>query len=579
MNLKQHRLFHVAFPGLLLMTLAACGGDSGYGGGGGGGATYTVGGTVSGITGSGLVLRNNGGDDLPVSASGMFTFATTVANGAAYDVTVYTQPANPTQACVVTNASGTIGSSNVTNVAVACPTPPSNDSVIHTFIGGAEGTSPYDGVISDAAGNLYGTTWAGGDLTGFSAGEGYGTVFMVDASGNLLTLHTFAGPPTDGAGPSGPLTRDAAGNLYGTTSSGGNGADPAGYGTVFKLDAAGNETVLHHFTGGEGGFEPAGGVLRDSNGNLYGVTASGGLPCPNPDGCGTVFRLEPDGTFTTLHRFAADGAEGTRPSSGLIADAAGNLYGVTSGWPFGGNGRDNGRGIVFRIDSAGVFTMLYDFATDSVAAHPMGPLMRDDAGNLYGVTATGGDEDGGTIFKLDPEGEISILHEFGRTDPTGWWIVSDDPGGTFPLAGLVGDPAGIVYGTTRSGGNPHRGIVYRFDLQSRVLDVLLTFTNEQGGSVEAPLLRDSTGVLYGTTPGGGDLACNPPGGCGTVFRLDVEAVDKTTTINLIDDTDPEGTESFRPSLSSPTGGALLAASAASAAGQCGQCGQCGHYDH
>ena len=329
MNLKQHRLFHFAFPGLLLMTLAACGGGSGYGGGGGGGATYTVGGTVSGITGSGLVLRNNGGDDLPVSASGMFTFATTVANGAAYDVTVYTQPANPAQACVVTNGSGTIGSSNVTNVAVVCTTPPINYSVIHTFIGGAEGASPYDGVISDAAGNLYGTTWAGGDLTG-SCG-GYGTVFMVDASGNLLTLHTFAGAPTDGAGPSGPLTRDAAGNLYGTTSSGGNGGDPAGYGTVFKLDAAGNETVLHHFTGGEGGFGPAGGVLRDSQGNLYGVTTSGGLPCPpSSDGCGTVFRLEPDGTFTTLHRFGADGAEGLGPQSGLVSDAAGNLYGVTS---------------------------------------------------------------------------------------------------------------------------------------------------------------------------------------------------------------------------------------------------------
>jgi uncharacterized repeat protein (TIGR03803 family) len=395
--------------------------------------------------------------------------------------------------------------------------------VVHAFIGGGEGASPYDGVIGDTAGNLYGTNWEGGELPGSSA-EGFGTVFMVDASGNLLTLHTFAGPPTDGAGPSGPLTRDSAGNLYGTTASGGNGDHQAGFGTVFKLDAAGNETVLHHFTGGEGGVEPAGGVLRDSHGNLYGVSASGGLPCPNPDGCGTVFRLDPDGTFTTLHRFAADGTEGTRPSSGLIADAAGNLYGVTSGWPLGGNGSGNGRGIVFRIDSAGVFTVLYDFSTDSVAAHPMGPLMRDDAGNLYTVTATGGDEDGGTIFKLDPEGEMSILHEFGRTDPLGGFPISDDPGGTFPLAGLVGDPAGIVYGTTWSGGDA-LGIVYRFDMQSHAFDVLLTFTDAQGGSVEAPLLHDSAGVLYGTTPRGGDLACNPPVdsppvGCGTVFRID-----------------------------------------------------------
>ena len=396
------------------------------------------------------------------------------------------------------------------------PPPPPPDpiySVVHAFIGGGEGKNPYDGVIGDVAGNLYGTTWADGDL----ACGGCGTVFMVDASGNLLTLHTFAGPPTDGANPSGPLTRDAAGNLYGTTSSGGNGVE--GYGTVFKLDAAGNETVLHHFTGGEGGVGPAGGVLRDSQGNLYGVTRGGGLPSPNPNGTGTVFRLDPDGTFTTLHRFAADGSEGTDPQSGLVQDTAGNLYGVTWGVPGGASGT------VFRIDSAGVFTTLHDFSTNSVAAHPFGPLMRDDAGNLYGVTERGGDEDGGTIFRLDPEGEISILHEFERTDPLGGFPISEAPGGTFPLAGLVGDPAGIVYGTTWSGG-ARRGIVYQFDLQSRAFDVLLTFTEAQGGFVEAPLLRDSAGVLYGTTPRGGDLACDPqpvgspPIGCGTVFRID-----------------------------------------------------------
>ncbi len=386
------------------------------------------------------------------------------------------------------------------------PPPAPTYSVVHAFIGGAEGKNPYDGVIGDVAGNLYGTTWAGGDVA-----CDCGTVFMVDASGNLLTLHTFVGGPTDGANPSGPLTRDAAGNLYGTTSSGGNGDDPAGFGTVFKLDAAGNETVLHHFTGGEGGAGPTGGVLRDSQGNLYGAASS-----TDPNGRGTVFRLEPDGTFTTLHRFAADGSEGTGPQSGLIQDAAGNIYGVTRGVRGGG-------GTVFRIDSGGVLTTLHDFSTSNVAAHPYGPLMRDDAGNLYGVTESGGDEDGGTIFGLDPEGEISILHEFERTDPLGGFPISEAPGGTFPLAGLVGDPAGIVYGTTWSGGARH-GIVYRFDLQSRALDVLLTFTAAQGGFVEAPLLRDSAGVLYGTTPRGGDLACDPPVGsppigCGTVFRI------------------------------------------------------------
>jgi uncharacterized repeat protein (TIGR03803 family) len=357
-------------------------------------------------------------------------------------------------------------------------------------------------VIIDAAGNLYGTTSRGGDLA-CDPPRGCGTVFRFDAGGNFLTLHAFAGP--DGAHPSGLLTRDAAGNLYGTTAGGGSG-----YGTVFKLDTAGNESVLHHFTGGDSGSFPNGGVLRDSDGNVYGVTTGGGL------GRGTVFRLAPDGTFTTLHRFAADGTEGAEPQTGLISDAESNLYGTTYAGSAGG-----GRyyGTIFRIDSAGVFTTLYDFATDHVAYNPGGPLMRDGAGNLYGVTLAGGGENGGTIFRLDPEGEISILHEFALTDIYDGWPYSREPGGTAPYAGLVGDPAGIVYGTTQSGGDATRGIVYRFDMQSHVLDVLHTFTDAQGGRVEAPLVRDSAGVLYGTTRGGGDLTCNPPYGCGTVFRI------------------------------------------------------------
>jgi uncharacterized repeat protein (TIGR03803 family) len=149
--------------------------------------------------------------------------------------------------------------------------------------------------------------------------------------------------------------------------------------------------------------------------------------------------------------------------------------------------------------------------------------MLDDAGNLYGATELGGDEIGGTIFRLDPEGEISILHEF-RWDwatSDGFAIISGDPGGAKPSAGLAGDPAGIVYGTTWTGGSPRRGIVYRFDLQSNAFDVLHTFTDAQGGFVEASFWRDSAGVMYGTTPGGGDLTCNQDAvGCGTVFRLD-----------------------------------------------------------
>jgi uncharacterized repeat protein (TIGR03803 family) len=286
--------------------------------------------------------------------------------------------------------------------------------------------------------------------------------------------------------------------------------DQGGYGTIFKLDAAGNETVLHFFTGGEAGFDPRGGVVQDARGNLYGVTRNGGIDSCNR-GCGTVFQLAPDGTFTTLHRFSGDSSEGVHPETNLVLDDAGSLYGTTN---VGGAGGLDGYGTVFRIDSAGVFTTLHHFAESSLY-EPGGPLMRDDAGNLYGVTVCCGSENGGVIFKLDPAGQLNNLHEFRISSVYDGWQYSRARGGTAPYAGLVGDPAGIVYGTTMTGGESARGIVYRFDMQSHAFDVLHTFTTAQGGWIRVPLARDSAGTLYGTTSRGGDPTCN----CGTVFKV------------------------------------------------------------
>ena len=461
------------------------------------GQTYAFRPTASDPDGQALTFSISG---KPSWAS--FSATTGRLNGTPTDVNVGSYPG------IVISVSDGTARVSLPSFSINVSAASSSHSVVHAFVG-ADGAHPHDGVIGDAAGNLYGTTRYGGDL---ACSRGCGTVFRVDASGSLLTLHRFTGPPSDGARPSGPLTRDVAGNLYGTTAGGGNGDSPEGYGTIFKLDAAGNATVLHHFTGGEGGAGPRGAVLRDSDGNLYGVTI------------GTVFRLAPDGTFTTLHRFAADGTEGRQAQTGLISDAQGNLYGTTYR---GGAGGGSGRGTVFRIDSAGVFTTLYDFANSGAFGvgapgtfYVGGPLLRDDAGNLYGVTEEGGDKGGGVIFKLNSEGEISILHEFEDTDLYEPARFSDEPGGAAPYAGLLGNPAGIVYGATLGGGDARRGIVYRFDMRSHVLDVLHTFTDaQQGGRVQAPLVRDSAGVLYGTTPGGGDLTCNPPYGCGTVFRI------------------------------------------------------------
>jgi uncharacterized repeat protein (TIGR03803 family) len=149
-------------------------------------------------------------------------------------------------------------------------------------------------------------------------------------------------------------------------------------------------------------------------------------------------------------------------------------------------------------------------------------LLRDDAGNLYGVAEEGGHRGGGVIFKLNPEGEISILHEFVDRDEYEPAFFSNDPGGAAPYAGLTGNPANIVvYGATLGGGADRRGLVYRLYMQGSQFSVLHTFSAAQGGGVKGPLMRDSAGVLYGTTRRGGDLACNLPYGCGTVFKIDV----------------------------------------------------------
>jgi uncharacterized repeat protein (TIGR03803 family) len=181
----------------------------------------------------------------------------------------------------------------------------------------------------DAAGNLYGTAYVGGDPT-----CGCGTVFKLDPSGNATVLHAFT-EGTDGGLPQAGLIRDAAGNLYGTTQIGGS----SNAGTVFKVDTAGNETVLYSFTGGADGGSPLGGVSRDAAGNLYGTTQLGGSPQLQ---AGTVFKLDTSGKLTALHTFTG-GADGSNPFAGVIRDSAGNLYGTTAG------GGDSGFGTVFKI--------------------------------------------------------------------------------------------------------------------------------------------------------------------------------------------------------------------------------------
>jgi uncharacterized repeat protein (TIGR03803 family) len=189
------------------------------------------------------------------------------------------------------------------------------------------------------------------------------------------------------------VVRDAAGNLYGTTVSGGT----SGWGTVFKLDTTGKETVLHNFTGKTDGAY-ANSLIRDHAGNLYGTASLGGdLSCSAPYGCGVVFKLNPSGKFTVLYSFTgADAA--TEPVGGLVKDALGNLYGTTVG----------ASGTVFKLDTSRKLTVLHNFTGGGV--DPIGGIVMDRQGNFYGTTVLGGKGNChynntigcGGIFKLTP---------------------------------------------------------------------------------------------------------------------------------------------------------------------------------
>ncbi|MGA8430284.1 MAG: choice-of-anchor tandem repeat GloVer-containing protein [Candidatus Sulfotelmatobacter sp.] len=208
-------------------------------------------------------------------------------------------------------------------------------------------------------------------------------------------LYNFQGG-TGGWGPLGSLTRDAAGNLYGTTLGGGDDVVDCDCGIVFKLDATGTETVLQNFTGSNGA-RLAFGLTRDNAGTLYGSTVYGGLAVSGlcSGGCGTVFKLDAAGTESVLHTFTGK-VDGRYPVGILIRDAAGNLYGTTQlGGAFN-------FGTVFKIGLTGRETVLHSFTGGADGGNPGAGVIEDAAGNLYGVAENGGANGYGTVFKLTP---------------------------------------------------------------------------------------------------------------------------------------------------------------------------------
>jgi uncharacterized repeat protein (TIGR03803 family) len=384
-----------------------------------------------------------------------------------------------------------------------------HEGVLFSFPGSQKSANgPIAGVIFDASGNLYGTTT--GD------GNGFGTVFeLTPAAGGRWTEETLYSFGISGSGdgnfPVAGLVSDAAGNLYGTTEDGGSACNPPGCGVVFELtpspQAGWTEKVLYSFhANGTDGNSPQSGLVLDAKGNLYGTTVLGGT-----SNLGTVYELTPaaDGNWKEkmLHSFD-ENRDGRNPSASLIFDASGNLYGTTSGngvFPYG---------TVFELTptAGGKWKekILQSFGKSNGGGFVMSGVIFDPAGNLYGTTANGGDQDVGTVFELSPQaGEdwtAKILYSFNRGGADG----------QSPATGVIMDSAGNLYGSTQGGGPHNDGIVFKLSPAARgawAEEILHNFNFTDGFFPDAPLIIDASGHLYGTTLLGG------ANGGGEVFEI------------------------------------------------------------
>jgi len=328
-------------------------------------------------------------------------------------------------------------------------------------------------------------------------------------------LYSFRG---FGMSPYGGLTRDSKGNLYGASRGGGGG-----YGQVFKLDTNGKESAVWSSSGGAAGIYPFGGVVF-ANEFLYATTSLGG--------CGVLFKLGLNGSTTILHDFNQK-TDGCVPQADLVRDAAGTIYGTTA------SGGSFGFGTVYKIDGSGNYTELHSFAgppTDGRSPSP-GALALDEAGNLAGSTVSGGTNNCGVIFSLDPKGKETILHNFtGGAD------------GKNPHGSLARTATGMLVGAVSYGGTNRScsggcGLVFGVDTTGKAV-VLHTFDfSTDGGLPSGGLVRDEAGNLYGTTTEGG------PSGYGVVFKLDPKG--KVTVLHSFHNTD--GSVPFGTLLRDPAG--------------------------
>lgn len=339
------------------------------------------------------------------------------------------------------------------------------------------GAQPRSTLVIGIDGNFYGTTVGGGS-------DESGTFFKMTPDGALTVLYNFCSPNTctDGAypAPGAGLVQAAGGDFYGTTTGGG----AVNRGTIFKITTSGALTTLHSFSGPDGA-QPYAGLVQATDGNFYGTTYFGGAKGNE----GTVFKITPEGEFTTLYSF--DGIIGAAPYAGLIQARDGALYGTTL---FAGT---RGGGTIFRITTGGTLTVLHNFDNQD-GINPWARLVQGSDGDLYGSTGIGGaycPKGCGTIFKITTSGVLTTLHSFNETD------------GEEPLAELVQGADGDFYGTAYYGGTNDVclegcGTVFKITTAG-ALTTLHNFHSTEGAWPESGLVQTSNGEFYGPTSRGG----------------------------------------------------------------------------
>jgi uncharacterized repeat protein (TIGR03803 family) len=384
-------------------------------------------------------------------------------------------------------------------------------TTLYTF-SGPNGALPMSGVVQATNGDYFGTTTYSG--ANCDTAEPCGTVFKISSNGALTTLYNFCAEPgcADGAAP-GALIQATNGELYGTASGG------LGYpSTVFKITPGGAFTTLYTFcsqTGCPDGVSPQAGLVQAANGDLYGTTTFGGA---NGQG-GTIFKITPSGTLTTLYSFCSQAGclDGSGSYAPLVQARNGDLYGTTMNGGTSSLGFcsfTNGCGTIIRITPTGTLTTLYNFCSQSNCndGGNSSGLVQADNGDLYGVTFGGGAYGGGTVYKITPSGLFTTVYNF--------CTLPNCTDGTGPHMGLIRAADESLWGTTTSGGaDGNSGTFFEITPSGKLTTQDIC---PYPGCLQLPsgMVQGTDGNFYGTTAYGGPRGtCSSGGGCGTIFSL------------------------------------------------------------